>query len=303
MRTYYAHPVDVLRKFSPTVDMSFLEEDRYLGSHDLEKVVARIEEVEGEFESETRNPQRMDRRGVSGSPSTYEQQDASLWRNQGGVKIWLDNTDVVPLDPGEGDVLELRTGRDSWRDITALEGDRWEMHHRDGWLRVFSRYKRHIWREVARDRIVRTTYRYNGLGGQVGKPGETTLSAGAAADPPEASLEVDDPARLPPRGPCLVGGDEYVRIEQNDHDGPVAVDRGVRGTEPVALEAGDTVHHCPVDLRSAVAAKAAVELVRYDDHPEELPTPDDSVSHKDKMEDWDAEFERAKRRYSKVRNV
>ena len=299
MRTHYAHPIDVLRKFKPTLDVGFLRDERYFGASDLEKIVARIEEVEGEFDSETRNPQRMSRRGRAGDPATWEMQEADLWRNQGGVKVWLDNMYVVPLDSPEGDALEIRVGRDDWRDIT--DDDRWELHPREGWVRIFSRYRRHIWRNVTRDRILRTTYRHGAPGGDRQTPGQTALSSNASAG--DGQLEVDEPGRLPRGGPCLVGGEEYVRIERNDGSNPVEVTRGARGTEESEHDAGATVHYCTADVRSAVAAKTACELVRYDDVPEELPAPEGGVSHREKIEDWSEEFEKTKRRYAKVRNV
>jgi hypothetical protein len=290
MRSYYSHPVDVLRKFDPTLTESDLSSDSLFGADDLEKVWARIDEVESDFEDETGNPQRAVRQGVPGHPATWEKQDASLRRVQNGVKVWLDNAYVIPFDSNAGDKLEIRTGKDQWRDITDQQGTRWEMNPEDGWVRIFSRIARSLWSQSMRDQILRTTYRYNALGGNPERPGETTLDADVTDT--DTDWTVADPQRLPPRGIVYVGAAEYVEIEDIDYDtGDVTVSRGKRATTAEAHTSGTTVHYCPMRIRGTIAGQVAAELVMYDDIVDELATPSDDISRNDRITNWQDDYE------------
>jgi len=71
MRTYYAHPVDVLRKYNPQLTESSINNNDYIGNRDVEQIVARLEGVEAQFDDLTRNPYRKVRVGEPGRPETW----------------------------------------------------------------------------------------------------------------------------------------------------------------------------------------------------------------------------------------
>lgn len=300
-RTHYCHPVDPLRVFDPQLSMADLESDGYIGSaDDLDRVLAAIEDAESEFDSLTRNPQREARVGVPGEPETYEQHPADLRRNQSGIKVWLDNASVMPIDPDKGDAIEIRTGRHSWRDITARD-DRWEMNNRDGWIRFFTRLRNTFYRPAARDRILRICYRHGALGEDNHSAGQTELSADLASG--DTSASVEDAGRLPRDGLVLIGGDEYATCRRRA-DGSIELPaRGVRGTTGQAHGAGTVVHHCPSDVRKAVAHRAATELLTYDDWVHQLVQTEHGIQSSMKTDEWNATWEKALSKYSEGRII
>lgn len=300
-RTHYCHPVDPLRVFDPQLSMSDLESNGYIGSQDDEdRVLAALEDAESEFDSLTRNPQREVRVGVPGEPATFEHQSADLRRNQNGVKVWLDNTHVTPIDPDEGDSIEIRTGRDSWRDITN-ESDRWEFNYRDGWVRFFSRLHRSMYRQSARDRIIRICYRHGALGGDPHSAGQTTLTSGVTSG--DSTAEVDDYARLPQEGLLLVDGSEYVSARRGAGGTLELNARGIRGTTDQDHESGSVVHFCPSDVRKAVAHRAAIELLTYDDWVHQLVDTDHGIQSSMKTDEWKETWEKTLSKYSGARLV
>lgn len=301
MRTYYAHPVDVLRKYNPQLAMSDLETDSLIGHEDLEKVLARIEGVESEFESLTRNPFREVRVGTPDQPRSWEHQEAELYRTEYGAKIWLDNMNITPLDPAKGDELHIRKGKDSWDHITPEEGDRWEADYEKGWIRIFSRYRRSVHRSQLRDKFLRITYRHGAAGDKINDAGQTELTAAAASG--DTVLQVEDAGAVPRTGILFVGGDEYVSLTGRDHGADeLTVSRGVRATQAGPHDAGTTVHYCPLVIREAVAGRAAQELLRYEDWVDDL-VESGGYPAKEKMSDWQDEWESVLNKFSGVRSI
>lgn len=310
MRAYYAHPVDVLRKFDPTLSESDLEAEALFGADDLEKVWSRIEEVESDFETRAK-PARAVRVGVPGHPDTYETQadrhrhhagaTAALdHRHRDGVKVSLNHREVIPFDADEGDQLELRVGRDTWKDITDQRGSRWEMDPERGWVRVYRRQVRHVRSDAVSDQLIRCTYRHGGLGGSPDRAGETTLEDDV--DDVETEWSVADPQRLPPRGVAYVGASEYVLIEDVDYDdGTLSVRRGARATAESSHDEGTTIHYCPTDVRGAIAGQVAAELVMNDDITDNLATPDDDFSRDNRIVAWQDEYDSLVASWTEVR--
>lgn len=299
-RTLYALPVDVLRKFDPTlVGTGELENNDYIGSSDDQELVrARIEGVGDSFEDLTRMAYRERRQGSTDSPSTYEYHDADFRRYQHGVKVWLDNHPVVPIDPEAGDRIEIRKSRERWRDITD-EDSLWEADYESGWLRIYRRRLGAARRGQAWiDRNIRVTYRYGALGGSRNRGGQTTLTEDASEG--DSTLTVENPGRLPRSGLLLVGNTEYVRFKGANRDtGELqGVTRGVRGTDAVAHSAEDVVHYCPVAIREAIAAKAAVELLEYDDWVDQLVEATDGFATNQKVQEWNSEWEQTLSKHS-----
>jgi len=303
-RTTYAHPVDVLRKFNPEVVADgLLSSNEYIGSSDDEEFVrARIEGVEDQFEDLTRNAFRERRVGNPGEPRTWEYHEADFRRYQHGVKIWLENRSVLPFEPTAGDTLEIRTGRDRWKDITDQEGDLYEADYREGTIRIYGVYRyAGSWRNAALDRNVRITYRHGALGGSRNRGGETSLDGQLASGAP--SITVSDASRLPNRGLLLIGGDEYVQVSGKDLDTEslTGVTRGLRGTDDQQHADGAQVHYCPVSIREAVAARAAVELLEYDDWVDSLVEASEGFAKPQKVSDWNGEWEQALNKHSEAR--
>jgi hypothetical protein len=305
--TPYCHPLDVLRRFDPSLTLADLGSD-VIGIQDTGQVEARIRSASQEFDSDTRRPMRIIRVGSPDSPSTYGRHDVSGSKQTPPLLINLEYGDVVPFDPDAGDTLEIRVGRDSWRDVTADRGGEWVLDNDRGQLRIFRFLLSNLRFEDRGERFVRLSYRAGGLGGGRDRGGETAL-AGDVTDS-STTLSVAGASRLPYDGglaylPASDPADaEYVQVTDVDTDnGELTVERGVRGTDGAAHPSGTAVHYCPPDVRDAVAAYAAAELVRYDLANQRTDADDQAVPPSDKLEDWADEWERTKRRYSNVRTL
>jgi hypothetical protein len=289
-RALYCHPVDCLRKFDPTLTESDLDNNNYIGNSDREQVRARIDAVGNELEEKTGEAWRLRRVGAKGASETYEHQGVDGKRNTEPLRATLDHQDILPLDSNSDDVLEVRTGRDSWRDITDQAGDEFVLDHDDGTLKLYRILIQRIRWGVPDDRYIRLSYRYGALGGDPERGGQTTLDGGVSQG--DTSIDVTNAARLPADGILLINNSEYVRLTDINYSADtVTVTRGKQATTDEGHSDGNVVHYCPESVRDAVAGKVAAELVRYDNIVDELPTPDDNVSHSDKIDDWQQEWE------------
>ena len=303
----YCHIIDVLRRFDPTLTVSELGDDTssFVGPDGVQKVEARIQEAGDEFENKTGHAMRERRVGAPGRPDTYEQHGIKRHTFRSGAKVWLEHRHVLPIDPAEGDAIEVRVGRDNWRDITGNEGPRWNADYVDGWIRLHSRWQAtNRWQKDLREHNIRITYRYGSLGGDRGRGGETVLSD----DVDDFSAPtVENPGRLPPRGTVLVGGaedGEYVQYGGIDYNtGQLErFSRGERATSASARDGGTLVHYCPLSVRSAVADKTAVELLTYDDFTNQIGE-SDNISPSNKVEGWNENFEKALQKHSEARSM
>lgn len=312
----YCLPVDVLRKFDPTLSRTALEDDDLWGDVDLEKVRAEIEDASSEFDDATDNPQRLTFMGRGGTES-YEYHDAELRRYQGGVKVFLRHRNVLPFDSTEGDVIEIRTGRDNWRDITD-DTDRYRLNSPEGILQIFTRRVSIVGRNrrsMVSDNV-RVKYRYGALGAGQDRPGQTVLSTDIQGG--DTTIPVDEPTRLPreatgiiaaapgQRGAAGTGSPpEYIHWSSADDDAGelLNVARGLRGTDGNSHSAGRAVHYCRMDIRKAVAGRVAVEMVRSDDIAANLATPDDNISHSDRIEQWNEDWETILGKFSEAHMI
>jgi len=284
------HYLDPLRKFDPTISEIDISNNEYIGDNDREKVRARIDEVSRKLESATGRAYREKRVG-SDDKRTWEYHNANRLSGGFPLSVGLKHDDIVPIDPST-DTIEVRVGRDSWRDITADEGDEWFLNHDSGKLTIFRLLFQRIHFESPDNRYLRANYRYGVLGGNTGRGGQTELSSDVANS--ATSLSVEDASRLPASGIVLLHSKEpeYARITDADYDNDtVTVERAVRGTTASTHEAGDIVHYCPESIRSAVAAKAAQELLRFDDWVDQLREASQSLGGKEKMDSWQDEWE------------
>jgi len=298
MRTYYAHPVDALRKFNPQMNENTLESGDLIGESDLEKVLAAIADVESRFEADTGRYMRQVRIGTPDRPETFESHRADMTRHQRGAKVWLDNRFIVPFDPDKGDALLVRRGRDRWKDITS-NSNSYDLNSRKGYVRIYSRFRSAYRFRARKQEMFRVCYRHGAPGGRRNVAAQTVMAE--PSDVSDTTLVLEDAAVFVPNTLVKIE-EEYVQVTNVDVDSnEVEVIRGVRGTEPKDLDIGDVAHFCPADLRSAVAAKAAVEIQSYADWINEI-VDADGMRTSDKVEMWNSEWEEAKRRYAEVRS-
>jgi hypothetical protein len=253
-RTNYCLPIDVTRRFDPTITQDELDSNDYISVEDRETITARIEGVESDFEDHTGTALREVRVGSQGSPGTYERLEAKQsWRFP--VQYSLGHDNVLPIDSAAGDQIEVRTSRDSWRDITDDEGSRWVLvDNRRGKLEFYSRLQHTIQFRVRPGvTFIRLTYRYGGLGGSPLEGGQTTLASSLSGSTTTSILDVEDAARLPNEGGVmLLGGDEYVRVTNVDtaNDTVDIEKRGLRRTdESTSHSSGAVLHYCPMRVR------------------------------------------------------
>lgn len=294
-RLSYALPADALRRFDPTIDASDLGEDGVLigepGVDGRETVVSRIEGVEDDWDR-TATPMRPVRVGSRDAP-VYAGARGKGWP----VDVYLDHSNVLPVDPDAGDFVERRGGRDEWRDITAREDTAWTADYRKGVLQVYSLPGANSLPSLRRykDRFVRMSYRV-GAGGEQARAGRTTLTAsvGTSAD---TTIGVENANRLPPSGgTMLLGGEEYVSVEAGDGEATL-VSRGLRRTEAATHDTGAEIHFCPLNVREAVAAKAARELVIYDDFVDKIRAGGSEIDPQKKIDEWQREWEETVQKY------
>lgn len=300
MRAHYAHITDVVRKYNPQLTEQNIRDGELLRNQDEDQLWAAIEDAEARFESRTGNPQREVRVGEPSRPRTWETHSADLRRHQAGIKFWLDNKRVRPLDPDKGDSIQIRRGRHDWQDITA-NTERYNFDHTKGWVRVFTRFAggRYL-RKAAQDKALRITYRHGAPGGTRRVPGQTELTAKAASG--DTTLSVEDPTMMP-RGNAIafLGGTEYVSVTGRNPDaGTVDVARGVRATDSKSHSAGSTLHYCPLSVREGIAARAAKELLTHEGWVTELAS-GEGLDTKSKMQEWQEMFDETVGEFAEVR--
>ena len=155
----YASAEDVLRKLDKDPD-SVNEELR-------DRAKQRAEAATEEWIEETQRPFHKHRVGDPDEPRTWELYDGREIRRNRPIIIPLQARKVLPLESDEGDTLEVRVGRNKWRDITDQEGDRWDLDYRVGRLHLYRRLLRRVWFDDPNKRILRITYRFGPLGEDV----------------------------------------------------------------------------------------------------------------------------------------
>lgn len=298
----YCHPVDVLREYNPQLTETNLQNAEWIGNADLAQVRARIEATSASFDSKSGTPLRLVRRGSPGTPETYETHDAPTRGVTAPIVVDLDNRGILPFDSDEGDVVELRTGRDNWEDVTAEAGNEFALESRPGRLTLYRWLVNRIHWESPTQRYLRVSYRYGGLGGGRDAGGQTTLDSSATNS--TTTLSVTNAGRLVEGGVVLVNNSEYVRITDVDYTtDELTVKRGVWATTADSHDSGDVVHYCPESVRQAVAQKVAAGAIRHEEWVANLVDGDGGVDPSRKLDDWEAAFDAACARHSAVRTI
>jgi hypothetical protein len=269
-----------------------------------DRVRAKIQAVSQRWDARTGTPMRTIRVGSPATPRTYSRHDAA--GDSPPQLVRLEYGHIVPLDSGTDDVLEVRTGRDNWNDVTDERGDAWTLDNETGELRLYRRLIRRIRSEDPAERFVRLSYRAGGLGGDRRRGGQTELDEQADSD--DGTLSVATAGRLPDPGVYLAVGapseQEYVRVTDIDYDAAeITVARGQRATAAIPHDDGATVLYTPLNVREAVAAKVAAELVK--DEESEIAIPDDGqiVDRTTKADQWETDWDDALGAHSRVRTI
>lgn len=286
----YCLPVDVIRKFNPQLTQNSLDQNDYIGNNDRQQIRARIDSICSSYENQTGRVFRRRRIGAKGNTATYEHQNVQGEQGFPPMRASLRYDQVLPFDSNEDDVLEVRTGKNDWDDITDEAGDEFVLNHRDGTLELYRWLIDLIYWDARDQRYLRTSYRCGALGGNPDLGGETTLD-GSITDS-DTSINVVDATGLPARGVLLLGNGEYARLTNTDRStDTLTVERGIRSSSAEAHDDGDLVHYCPEYIRDGVAAKVAIELLNYDDWVDELTEAGGGRGASDKIDTWESEWQ------------
>lgn len=294
----YCAPEDLARKLDMPPDRLDLQTRR--------QFAARAGAASQAWDSSTGSPMRTVRSGAADAPATWEHHDARNLSGRPPVHVSLDHTSIVPVDASAGDTIEVRTGRDTWDDVTDEQGDSWTLDHRRGQLKIYRFLINRLYFEHQSERFLRVTYRHGGLGGDRDRGATTALASSVGQG--DTTLSLADSGRLPTT-PFLAGlgtgpDFEYVRVTAIDRGADEAtVDRGVRQTDQESHDADATLHYAPEDVREAVAAKAAELLILEDDAVLSIPDDGQLSSRTARADRFAAEFETAASQYSAVRTL
>lgn len=295
-RPPYVLPSDVLRLFdAQTASLSTAETDLVRDA---------IDDVSGEFEQDTGHAFRLTPVGHADAPSTLDFAGVEGSHRTPPIDVFLGHRFVRPFDSAEGDLLEYRSGRDSWEDITDGAGDDFTLYYESGKIRVYRWLIQQLHWEAKDDRYLRASYRYGAPGGRADQGGQTTLDG--ALNNSDTTVNVADASRLFAGRGVLIYGDnvEYVDVESIDTaNDTITVSRGERSTSAASHSDGDTISYVPPGARRAFAGAAAVELQEYELFTDYLVDTGDGIGASDRVEAWNARWERLKARYSGVRKL
>lgn len=290
----YCTPEDIARKIDQPPDQ--------LNTDQRTRFETRTRAASQRWDRETGSPARQVRVGATDRKATWETHDSPS-RSGFPLTISLNNGDIQPLDSSAGDAIEVRTGRDSYEDITDEEGDEWVLDNRRGQLKLFRFLVRRLHFEGPDERLVRLTYRHGALGGSRDEGAATTLESSVTSG--DTTLPTSDPSTFPAT-PFVAGlgtsaGFEHVRVEEIDiGTGDVTVARGVAQTESDSHPDGATLQYVPPSVREAVAARAAVPVVLDDDARTAVPDDGQLTSRTDRADELREQYRDAARSNSDV---
>jgi len=290
----YCTPEDIARKIDqPPGRIDAAERSRF---------ETRARAASQRWDRETGSPARQIRVGTVDRKATWETHDAPS-RSGFPLVISLNNGDIQPLNLSAGDAIEVRTGRDSYEDVTDEEGDEWVLDNRRGQLKLFRFLVRRLHFEGPDERLVRLTYRHGALGGSRSEGAATTLTASVTSG--DTTLPTSDPVAFPAT-PFVAGlgttaGFEHVRVTDiNTGTGDVTVARGVEQTDADSHPDGATLQYVPPSIREAVAARAAVPVVLDDDARTAVPDDGQLTSRSDRADELREQYQDVARSNSDV---
>lgn len=279
-RVKYCLPIDVIRRVDSSIDQSNIG-DNYSISVDPSIIRTHIEGVENKFE----------RRATELTDQSQTEELHEGIERDFGWTVYLDEQNAKPLDTNEGDLVEMRTGRDQndWTDVT----DDTFLDAEQGVIEVDRRFVRQspVYPEETNYRF-RVTYRYGATGDEAGE----TVTTGTVSDSttPDFTLGVADAGQIPVGSVILVGADEYMFVTDRDTNNNTLTigERAIRGTTAVSHSSDEEITFIPLDVRDAIAGQVASRLLRQDDFLDTLNEgAGDSIDTQQKVEDLEAEFE------------
>lgn len=266
----------------------------------------RVNRASQEWDQSTGSPMRTIRVGAPERPESWEQHDARDARGAPPVRVGLNYDNIVPLDPAEGDALEIRKGRDTYEDVTDEEGDTWIMDYKRGELKVYRFLINRAVFERVSERFLRISYRAGGLGGSRER-GVSTVTTASVTDT-DTTLSVEDASGFP-QAPVVLfvenaSGTEAVRATSVDVDADeITVERGVEFTTPDSINNEATVQYTPADVREAVAARATQQVMLNDDSDLAVPDNGQLSSRSERAQQLKETWDTAVARYAGVRTL
>lgn len=302
-RLTYATPEDVVgivfgattARAGTTAIASGIDTNEVLGTEDDRAYLTkRLDRAESQWDREA-TPMKPTRVGSADLPR-FHSAKGKPWP----VRLFLDHENIVPFDAATGDFLELRTGRDQYRDVTAQEGTAWTADYEQGIITIHrapGRGQLPAFYRI-RDKFAKVSYRVSG-GGDFAHAGQTTL-AESLNDSQTGAIDVADASRLPESGETvLLDGVEYAYVSSVDYgaDTIELAERGVDLTPATSHTSAAEVHFCPSEVRDAVAKLAAVEVARGEKFTEGgFDDPD--MDWSDDISGWQADADRVIANYS-----
>jgi hypothetical protein len=284
-RTKYCIPIDAIRRTDASIEQADIGTNFSIPVS-TEVITAHIEGVEDEFE----------RRAIELTDQSKSDELHEGVERDWGFTVYLDESNIKPLDTAQGDKVEIRTGEDTFTDVTDdvfLDEDM-------GVIEVDQR----VWRSYPfypddTNYRFRVSYRY---GGDSDEAGETTTT-GSVPDSETVpfTIGVDDAEEIPVGSIILIGGSEYMFVTSRDTGADTLTigERAVRGTTADSHDSGDEVNFMPLNVRDAISAKVATRLLRQDDFQDFLNEgTGENIDNQQKIEDLEAEFEAVISRYT-----
>jgi hypothetical protein len=319
-------PIDVSKLFDSTVTQTQLDNDTFVGSTDDKDTLASyIEDAAGEFRQQTDVTMQLSRVGVPGNRETFEQTTHKISGHKltkitfSGVwsdylptekEMVLDNTRLLPFDSSTGDAVYLYKGLDesgnAWEDVTADQGDIWDILDHVGGRFVFSPAR--IAEEyidtvsTARGTVpsflkrirFAISYRHGAQGGSRQRATSTDLDEDIT-DTQTGTVSVTDGSGFPTDGGAsiiVLIDREYVRVVPDPSNNQMEiVERGVRGTDGASHNSGERVQYTPPAVRKAIASRAAMSVIDSGRYQSFLPGEEDSISKGDMMDDFQSTWQ------------
>jgi hypothetical protein len=316
-----ALPIDCARQFDSTVTQTQLDNNTFAGStDDTDTLASFIEDAAGEFRQRTDVTMQLSRVGVPGNRETFEQPTYKISGHKltkgtfTGVwtdylphekEIMLNNDRVLPFDTSTGDAVYLYKGLDEttqWEDISSDQGDIWDiLDHVDGrfvfsparlaqeYIDTVSAAGGRVPSFLKRIRFA-VSYRHGAQGGDRQRATSTDLD-GSITDTQTGSVNVTDGSGFPTDGGAsiiVLIDREYVRVVPDPSNNSMEiVERGVRGTSGASHNDGERVQYTPPAVRKAIAARAAMSVVKSGRYQQFLPNEEDSISKGDMMDGFE----------------
>jgi hypothetical protein len=286
VRNRYIAPIDAIKHLDSSIDDADIG-DNFSIEASKETIRRFIEDVEADFED----------RADDFVPTTVTEELHEGIDRDHGLTVYLDHRNLMSFDTNQGDKVELRTGQDSWTDVS----DNVFVDETDGVIEIDRNHLRttgYSYPDQTGYRI-RATYRY-GTGSD--RSGETSLDGAIGTGDPDITVDVDDASKISEGAMILINGSEYFFVESRNtaQDQLTLSGRGLRGTQIQSHSPGDIVRYVPLDVARGISAKVAAILIQQDHFIDTLMEggEDTSIDNSKVYDDLTDEYEQMIARYS-----